>query len=96
MPNAVIEAMSCALPCLISASSGAVGLIRDGANGLLVTTAGEWLGALRRLLDDADLRRRLGEQARRDAVANYSVKAVARDYRQVLASVMEEEKDGRR
>ena len=91
-----IQYMMMGLPCVATDVGTTPLIIRDGANGLLVTTAGEWLGALRRLLDDADLRRRLGEQARHDAVANYSVKAVARDYRQVLASVMEEEKDGRR
>ena len=63
-------------------------LIRDGENGLLVRTEAEWLSALERLLDDPALRRRLGEQARKDAVANYSTKAVARDYRRVLASVV--------
>lgn len=71
-------------------------IIRDDENGLLVRTGQEWLAALRRLLDEPDLRRRLGEQARRDAVERYSVKAVAGEYRKVLASVMEEEPDGGR
>ncbi|HMI40551.1 MAG TPA: glycosyltransferase [Sphingomicrobium sp.] len=63
-------------------------IIRDGENGLLVRTEGEWLEALTKLIDDPGLRRRLGEQARRDAVAKYSTKAIAAEYRQVLASVM--------
>jgi glycosyltransferase involved in cell wall biosynthesis len=63
-------------------------IIRDGENGILVRTPEEWVAALERLIDDPALRRRLGEQARRDAVAKYSIRAVARDYRTVLASVM--------
>ena len=57
-------------------------------NGLLVRTEDEWVAALRRLLDDAGLRRRLGEQARKDAVAKYSTKVIAAQYRRVLDSVM--------
>ena len=52
-------------------------------------TEGEWLESLKLLIDEPDLRRRLGEQARRDAVAKYSTKAVAGQYRHVLASVMD-------
>ncbi|MEO7277722.1 MAG: glycosyltransferase, partial [Sphingomicrobium sp.] len=63
-------------------------IIRDGENGLLVRTEGEWIDALRRLLDDPGLRRRLGEQARRDAVANYSTDAIAAEYRAVLDNVI--------
>ncbi len=64
-------------------------LIRHGENGLLVRTDEEWVEALERLVRDPALRRRLGEQARRDAVAKYSVKAVAGDYRRVIAEAME-------
>jgi L-malate glycosyltransferase len=64
-------------------------VIRDGENGFLVRTEKDWLEALKRLIDDPDLRRRMGEQARRDAVASFSVQAVAGAYRKVLASVVE-------
>jgi L-malate glycosyltransferase len=64
-------------------------LIRDGENGLLVRTEEEWIDALEKLIHDPALRARLGEAARRDAVAKYSTKAVAADYRRVLESVAE-------
>lgn len=85
-----IQYMMLGLPCVATDVGTTPLIIRDDDNGLLVRTQDEWLEALRRLLDDPDLRRRLGEQARRDAVANYSVRAVAADYRRVLASVMGE------
>jgi glycosyltransferase involved in cell wall biosynthesis len=62
-------------------------LIRDDENGLLVKSDDEWLDALERLVHDPELRRRLGETARKDAVANYSTRAVAAQYRRVLESV---------
>jgi glycosyltransferase involved in cell wall biosynthesis len=59
-------------------------LIRDGENGLLVRTEAEWLDAIERLIQDPALRRKLGEAGRREAVAKYSVQAVAGQYRAVL------------
>jgi L-malate glycosyltransferase len=63
-------------------------VIRDGENGFLVRSEEDWLEALKKFIDDPALRRRMGEQARRDAVARFSVQAVAGAYRKVLASVM--------
>lgn len=83
-----IQYMAFGIPCVATAVGTTPMLIQDGQNGLLVKTGEEWLSALERLLDDPELRRRLGEQARRDVVEKYSIRAVARDYRQVLASVM--------
>lgn len=83
-----IQYMAFGIPCVATAVGTTPMLIRDGENGLLVRTPEEWLSALERLLGDPELRRRLGQQARKDAVERYSVRAVARDYRRVLASVM--------
>jgi len=84
-----IQYMAFGLPCVATAVGTTPMIIRDGENGLLVRTEDEWLAALERLIDDPALRRRLGEQARADAVARYSTKAVAANYRAVLRSVME-------
>jgi glycosyltransferase involved in cell wall biosynthesis len=83
-----IQYMMLGLPCVATGVGTTPLIIRHEQNGLLAKSEAEWLDALRRLLDNPGLRRRLGEQARHDAVANYSVKAVAVDYRRVLASVM--------
>jgi len=83
-----IQYMMMGLPCIATDVGTTPLIIRHDHNGLLVHSEQDWIDALKRLLDDPGLRRRLGEQARRDAVANYSVAAVATDYRRVLASVM--------
>jgi L-malate glycosyltransferase len=84
-----IQYMAFGIPCVATNVGTTPMLIRDGDNGMLVRSRDEWLSALERLIDDPELRRRLGQQARKDAVAHYSTRTVARDYRRVLASVME-------
>jgi L-malate glycosyltransferase len=86
-----IQYMAFGIPCVATEVGTTPMLIRDGENGLLVRTPEEWVSALERLLDDPDLRRRLGEQARQDAVDHYSMHAVARDYHRVLSSVMDDQ-----
>jgi glycosyltransferase involved in cell wall biosynthesis len=85
-----IQYMAFGLPCVATDVGTTPRIIRDGENGLLVRTDAEWIAAIERLVDDPDLRRRLGEQARLDALAHYSVAAVASDYRRVLNGVMGE------
>jgi glycosyltransferase involved in cell wall biosynthesis len=87
-----IQYMMMGLPCVATDIGTTPLIIRDGKNGLLVRTNEEWLDALRALLDQPDLRRKLGEQARRDAVAKYSVQAVAKKYQKVLERVLEDRK----
>ena len=83
-----IQYMAFGLPCVATNVGNTPQIIRHGENGLLAVSQEEWLSALERLLDDPALRRRLGEQARRDAVERYSTTAVAADYRGVLKQVM--------
>lgn len=85
-----IQYMAFGIPCVATDVGTTPLIISDGENGLLVRTDEEWLHSLTALLDDPALRRRLGEQARRDAVARFSTRAVAADYRRVLDRVMSE------
>jgi glycosyltransferase involved in cell wall biosynthesis len=79
-----IQYMAFALPCVASEVGTTPLLIRDGENGILVRTETEWEDALEALIKKPELRRRLGEAARKDAVANYSVATIAGQYRQIL------------
>lgn len=66
-PNALLEAMSCGLPVIVSdGAPGPLELVEDGVTGLVVPVndAAALAAALRRLASDAELRRRLGEAAR--------------------------------
>ena len=79
-----IQYMAFALPCVATEVGTTPMIIRHEENGLLVKTEAEWEAALERLVRDPALRRRLGEAARRDAVAKYSLKAIAGQYRTII------------
>jgi len=66
MPTALLEAMACGLPCVsYDCPTGPREIIQDGINGLLVPPGDvvELAQALGRVMDNDDLRRRLGGQA---------------------------------
>jgi glycosyltransferase involved in cell wall biosynthesis len=69
LSHVLLEAMEAGLPIVASTAGGNPELIQDGENGLLVPYGDvEVLSeALLRLASDAELRTRLGQQARRDS-----------------------------
>jgi len=86
----VTEAMACGLPVITSRATGAAELIENGSSGLLVKDAYdsvEIAGCLRRLVEDAALRQRMGAAARR-AVEQHSWEAVADKTLQVYRKVL--------
>jgi colanic acid/amylovoran biosynthesis glycosyltransferase len=70
----VREALAYGRPVVASAVGGLVDAVEDEVNGLLVPPgdAGALRAAIERLLDDADLRRRLGEAGRASARERWS------------------------
>lgn len=67
-PNALLEAMNCGLPVIVSdGAPGPLELVEDGETGLVVPVndAAALAAALRRLANDETLRRRLGAAARK-------------------------------
>jgi glycosyltransferase involved in cell wall biosynthesis len=90
----ILEAMAAGLPIVACRGTAAEELIEDGANGLLVpqADAAALAAALRRLLGDADLRRRLGAPGPARARC-YEPRAVARQFVEAV-SHMEEVHDG--
>jgi glycosyltransferase involved in cell wall biosynthesis len=83
-----IQYMAFALPCVATATGNTPRVVSDGVTGLLVRTDQEWVDALKRLIDEPDLRRRLGENARKDVLERYARTAVALSYRQVLEEAL--------
>ncbi len=81
-----IQYMAFGLPCVATEVGTTPMLIANGVNGVLVKTDAEWLEALETLIRDPALRRRLGEAARASAVANYSTRVIAAQYRAALSN----------
>jgi glycosyltransferase involved in cell wall biosynthesis len=78
MPNALLEAMACGLPCVATRVSGCEDVVTDGVSGLLVETEqpAEMALALRRIIEDPDLARRLGQEARKAVLRDYQLSTV--------------------
>src|SRR6266849_3477225 len=78
MSNALLEAMACGLPCISTRVSGSEDIISDGVNGLLVEPdqPAEMAQALCRIIKDADLAQRLGQNGRATVLREYQLSAV--------------------
>ena len=73
-PNSALEAAAAGVPVVAAAHGGLPEMLRDGETGLLVPPGdAHALGrALRRLADDPELARRLGEAASADVPARFA------------------------
>lgn len=84
--NALLEAMSCGLPVVVTdASPGPLEYVVDGHSGLVVPTDDEdaLASALTRLMSDRDLRDRLGATAR-ETVHHMERGAAIRTWKEIL------------
>jgi len=79
LPLGILEAMACARPVVAARVGGVAEMIDDGAEGLLVPPDDPHTLALamRRLLADAALRKRMGEAGRARVLARFTWDAVA-------------------
>ncbi len=75
MPNALLEAMACGLPCIASRVSGSEDIIEQGSNGLLVEPEQpeQLANALRLLVEDTNLARKLGWCGYETVLGNYQL-----------------------
>lgn len=80
MPNALLEAMACGLPCVATRVSGSEDIITDGINGLLVEPEEpvELAQALRRMIEDQNLAQRLAQEARATVLRDYQLSVIAK------------------
>jgi len=87
----LIEAAACGRPIVACDIPGCREITRDGENGMLVPPGdtGALAAALGRLIEDSELRRRMGERGREVVEAGFSedqvVAATLEVYRALLA-----------
>lgn len=88
-PMKLFEYMAAGKAVVASALGQIVNVVKDGRNGLLVPPGDEsaLAEALQRLIVDADLRERLGRQAREDAVSEHSWEQYLTRLEAILAAV---------
>ena len=78
LPKSLIEAAACGLPLVTCDVPGCREVVTDGVEGLLVPPrdAGALATAIARLLEDPDLRERMGQAARAKALADFDERLV--------------------
>lgn len=88
LPNGLLEAMSCAKAVVSTYHAGIPDAIKDDVNGLLVNEKDnhQLFEALVRLMNDNELRDRLGKEARKTIVNSFSLAKMETD----LCKVIEE------
>ncbi len=86
---AALEAMSCEVPVICSDAGGLPEVVDDGVTGFLhpVGDVEGMAAAALRLLGDEALRRRMGQEGRRQAVERFSQDAVVARYRALYEKV---------
>lgn len=97
VPVVLMETMAMEIPCVATRITGIPELIQDGINGLLVTPSdvNELACAISRLMDDPELRRSLGVQARLRVLERYNLKrntaAQAEEFLRYLSPIIEQD-----
>ncbi len=61
------------------------GCVEDGVTALKARTADDWRPLLQRLIDDAELRKRIGTAARAEVLRNHSIEALTPAWRALVA-----------
>lgn len=87
LPNTVLEAMACGLPCVVARAPGSRELVQDDVNGatFAVDETAELCEALQRVLTDLP---RLGARSRELAVQHYSIGAITDRYEALYAHLL--------
>jgi glycosyltransferase involved in cell wall biosynthesis len=89
-PLAVVEALLARVPVVASDVGSVAEAVREGETGLLVPAEDEraLAAALRRLLGDEALRRRLGERGRELALESFTAAAMARSFERLYEEIL--------
>ncbi|MCL4479025.1 MAG: glycosyltransferase family 4 protein [Deltaproteobacteria bacterium] len=84
----VLQYMAMEMPCAASPVGVNTGIIQDGINGFLAKDEKEWVEKLSLLIENPELRQRLGMAGRKTVEERYSVKDWAPVYLKIIKEVI--------
>ena len=77
-----LQYMALEIPTIMSPVGVNSQIINSGVNGFLATTDDEYVNAISQLIEDKELRKKVGAEGRKTVVDHYSVKALQKKYLQ--------------
>jgi glycosyltransferase involved in cell wall biosynthesis len=90
LPMTILEAMAAQLPIIATKVGAIPQVIRHKENGLLLDAGDKetLVKAMRSLIDDAQMRNHLAQQAYRDVCEHFSVERMSEQYKQVYQEIL--------
>lgn len=91
MPNVLLEAMACGLPCIASRASGIRDLIDNGVDGFTIPATDEdaFTDKLQELLENQAMRLAIGNRAREKIRERFSLAGIAERYQQLYRRILD-------
>lgn len=83
----LIQYMACGLPVVASPVGVNREVVEHGVNGFLASTEAEWRAALTTLLENPELRRKMGEANRKKVLAQYSIQSYGPRVAEIFGSL---------
>ncbi|MFH0941120.1 MAG: glycosyltransferase, partial [Candidatus Omnitrophota bacterium] len=83
-PTKLFEYMACSKPTVSSRVGEARYIVRDGINGFLAGSQREFIEKMEALVEDENLCRRLGREARQDVERKYSLAVLGKQLSGIL------------
>ena len=88
-----LQYMSFAIPTVATNVGTSKLIIKNNTNGFLVDSNEEWLKILKDLIENSDLRKRIGNEARKTILKNYSTDVIKHEYLDVIKKTLNEKKN---
>lgn len=82
-----LQYMGMGIPPVCSRIGAVLDFIQDGVNGFLADSEDEWVEKISRLIEDFDLRRKIGLAARKTVEGDFSIAVNAPEYLKIIKGV---------